>query len=272
MEIRAKKLRAEAVVSDRGCISDRSWTKRRWRMSGRIRDEQTGSIWNASPRVRAQAVRRVCEAFERTYGRSRLGNPEDPLDDLVYIVLSNKTSPEMARQVYARLKREFPTWDEALVAPEAELRHILKPAGLSTVKSQQIRGALRKIEADFGSCDLSLLGKRSETEVQSYLVSLPGVSEKVAKCVMMYTMDVNVLPVDSHVHRIAKRLGWTARKRADQCHDELEALVPLKRRYTFHVGCIMHGRAICRPRNPSCERCCISAYCDYFENMEKDDR
>lgn len=210
-------------------------------------------------------MRRVCEALERSYGRPRLGNPEEPLDDLIYIIVSNKTSPEMAQRTYARIKREFATWDDVLGSPASALQSLLQPAGLATVKSQQIRAALQKIEKDFGSCDLSQIQERSESEAQEYLVSLRGVSEKIAKCVMMYTMGANVLPVDSHVHRIAKRLGWTARKRADQCHDELEALVPPKRRYAFHVDCILHGRSICRPGKSACDKCCTSRRCAYFQ-------
>lgn len=225
-------------------------------------------IWSRPPRVRAQIVRRVCEALERDYGWARLGNPEDPLDDLVYIIISNKTSPEMAQRTYARVKHEFVSWDEVLGSPASTLQSLLQSAGLATVKSQQIRAALQKIKKDFNSCDLNQLQGKSEGEIRQYLVSLPGVSEKVAKCVMMYTMGANVLPVDGHVHRIAKRLGWTSRRRADQCHDELEALVPPKRRYTFHVDSILHGRSICRPKNPVCDRCCISRHCAYFKSVD----
>lgn len=227
---------------------------------------RTGTIWNQPPRIRGQIVRRVCEALERTFGRPRLGNPQDPLDDLVYIIVSNKTSPKTAQQTYACIKREFAAWDDALASPASALQSLLQPAGLAAVKSQQIREAMRKIGEDFGSCDLDQLRGKPVDEVQEYLVSLPGVSEKVAKCVMMYTLGANVLPVDSHIHRIARRLGWTSRKRADQCHGELGALVPPKRRYAFHVDCILHGRSICRPRNPSCDRCCISRYCAFFRS------
>ena len=209
-------------------------------------------------------MRRVCEALEKEYGRPRLGNPGDPLDDLVYIIVSNKTSPKAAERTYAVVKRAFPEWGHVLESPPDALESLLHAAGLATVKSKQIRSALRAIRDDFGACDLGRLRRRPESEVQSYLVSLPGVSEKVAKCVIMYTMDGRVLPVDGHVHRISRRFGWTARKRADQCHSELEALVPPHRRYGFHVGCILHGRSVCRPRRPDCQGCCIRRHCAFY--------
>ena len=227
---------------------------------------RTGSIWNESARHRAQLIRRVCETIECQYGRPRYGNPKSPIDDLVYIVLSNKTGPEIAKETYQNLKHRFPDWDAMIDARLAEVRRILKPAGLSDVKSRQLRGALRRIRRDFGRCSLHRLKKLSADEAQEYLTSLQGVSEKVAKCVMMYTLNFHVLPVDAHVHRVVTRLGWTARKRADQCHAELEALVKPRYRFAFHVGCIAHGRSICRPAQPECESCVIQQYCMYYKD------
>lgn len=233
--------------------------------------QRTGIIWNRHSRVRGQIVRRVCEALEREYGRPRLGNPEDPLDDLVYIVVSNATSPQVASRTYLNVKYTFPAWDAVLSSPAPMLQSLLQPAGLSNIKSQQIRATLQKIRNDFGSCDLTLLHEKSADEIRQYLLSLPGVGEKVAKCVMMYTMGANVLPVDRHVHRISRRLGWTARKRWDQCHDELEALVPPHRRYAFHVDCVLHGRFVCRRNNPSCEQCCINRHCEFFRTSKSNE-
>lgn len=229
--------------------------------------KKTGSIWMKSPRARAYIVRCVCELLERAYGKPRFANPTDPVDDLVYIVVSNKTTPETARAVYASLKLQFPTWDEVVDAREDDLKVLLLPAGLATVKAQQLHAALCRIRSDFGTIDLSRLEGEPEGNVQSYLKSLPGVSDKVAKCVMMYTLGAAVLPVDAHVHRVARRLGWTERKRADQSHEELEALVSPRRRYAFHVDCIAHGRSMCKPRDPDCTRCGVNRYCDYYNNV-----
>jgi len=223
--------------------------------------KKTGHIWRRPARSRAQVVRRVCERLEREYGSPRLGNPKNPVDDLVFIILSNKTGPAIARAVYRRLKRTFPEWDKLLASPARRVRSILKPAGLNSIKTAQLRAALRAIRRDFSGLHMKKPGGRSEVEFEEYLAGLPGVSKKVAKCVMLYTMGAKVLPVDAHVHRIAKRLGWTSRKRADQCHEELEALVPARRRYGFHVAAILHGRSACRPNRPACTQCCIRSHC-----------
>jgi endonuclease III len=226
-------------------------------------------IWNYSERTRLQQVKNVCITLAREYGKPRLGNPRDPLDDLVYIILSNKTSPLIARRTYKHLKQEFGTWDEMQAAPISRLRAILKPAGLSAIKSRYIRAALRRIERDFGRCDLRALRHWPESEALEYLTALPGVSDKVAKCVMMYTLGKQVLPVDSHVYRVSKRLGWTSRNRADQSYAELEYLTPPEFRFSFHVDCIVHGRSICRPEAPDCDNCCIKCYCAYYQEQKK---
>ena len=167
------------------------------------------------------------------------------------------------------VKERFGRWDDALDSTAETLPELIKPGGLAVKKSAQIIATLRKIRDDFGACDLGPLNGATEPDAEAYLVSLPGVSLKVAKCVMMYTLGAKVLPVDAHVHRVAERLGWTQRKRADQCHEELEALVPRERRHAFHVDCIAHGRAVCRAKRPLCDRCPVNQHCVYYERTAK---
>jgi len=230
---------------------------------------RTGYIWKKRPSIRERIVTTVCRALERAHGTQRLGNPRDSVADLVYIIVSNKTSSSTARRTFRRLKEAYQTWDQVVASPVSKLRSILRPAGLSRVKARQLWWALRKIEIDFGSCDLRALRRQREDVVHDYLTSLPGVSDKVAKCVMLYTMGAKVLPVDAHVHRIATRLGWTATKRADQCHQELEAVVPARWRYAFHVGCVLHGRQVCRPDKPLCETCVLKSSCEYYKKNRR---
>jgi endonuclease III len=224
---------------------------------------RTGVVWTSSEARRNNKVRQVCYRLRQSYGFPRHGNPSDSLDDLLYLILSNRTAPNVAQTTYDQLKGTFRSWDDLLQAPIHRIREILSPAGLSRKRTLQIRGFLRTIRNRFGRCDLGSLRGFDNEGAESFLISLPGVSVKVAKCVMMYTLRRQVLPVDVHVHRIAGRLGWTNRRRADQCHEELEALIAPPLRAAFHVACISHGRTVCRPRNPLCHTCCIRHYCEY---------
>lgn len=226
----------------------------------------TGAIWKRPRRVREGIVTRVCSALRSTYGLPRLGNPNDPLDDLIYIILSNRTTPAAAEATFRLLKKRFPVWDDVLRRPPRELTALLRPIGLSQKRSRQIRSALQAIRRGRGDCDLTFLANKRDEEVHAFLTGLPGVSDKVSKCVMMYTLGRHVLPVDTHVHRVSVRLGWIARKRADQSHHELEALVPRDLREAFHITCVAHGRATCRSQRPQCERCVIKWACDYYKS------
>lgn len=223
---------------------------------------RTGTIWANSHRQRASQVRTVCRILQNTYDLPTFGNPSDPLDDLVYILISTRTSIEVAQRVFGQVRRKFQKWNSILESRPSILRRILKPAGLSEKKSTQIRTSLVAIQRSFGRCELNTLSTKTDAEVHAFLTSLPGVSDKVAKCVMLYAMGRSVLPVDVHVYRVTKRIGWVDRKRADQCHDELESLIPPPLRHAFHVDCIAHGRAICRAV-PRCEHCPIRRYCNF---------
>lgn len=206
----------------------------------------------------------VCSILEQTYGSPRHGNPFDPLDDLVYIVLSNRTSAPVAARVYAELKGRSADWGELLRIPESELREMLAPAGLSAKRAASLRGILMRLLQDFGEARLDALAGWTVPDAERYLTSLPGVSDKVAKCVLMYGLGRPVLPVDVHLHRLATRLGWISHRRADQSHETLEALVPADLRYGLHVNAIAHGRAVCKSGLPRCGQCVISMWCDYF--------
>lgn len=223
----------------------------------------TGSIWDRPARSRGQIVRRVCERLDAEYGQPRHGNPADPVDDLVYVILSNRTPPARARRVFEQAKQQFPSWKDLLSADRDEVENVLRPAGFAQRRARQLQEAFARILKDFGDLRSPDLWEKSDGNLLNYLTGLRGISDKVARCVMMYALGRNVLPVDVHVHRIARRLGWTDRNRPGESHKELEALLPKHRYYSFHVGCVAHGRARCTATNPDCRTCPIRRYCAY---------
>jgi endonuclease-3 len=224
---------------------------------------KTGAIWRRPRLARDSAVSAVCSVLAASYPASRLGNPRDPVADLVYITISNRTTPEQAASAYKALRSHVRRWDDLLVARRSTIDTLLRPAGLSSIKAAFLVGLARALHDRFGRVTLRPLRLMTDAERLQFLTSLPGVSGKVARCIMMYCFDSAVLPVDVHVHRLASRLGWTARKRADQSHEELEALVPPESRMRFHVDAIQHGRAVCAATNPACNVCVLQDYCLY---------
>lgn len=169
----------------------------------------------------------------------------------------------MAKRTYADLRGRYGDWSDLLDEEPGELQAILEPAGLSRKRTEQFMGIARKLADDFGEVTLAPLASWDDDDAESYLCQLPGVSTKVAKCVLLYGFDRQVLPVDAHVHRITRRLGWQAKSRPDQAHEILEDRVPPDVRYSIHVNCVAHGRSICRPNDPNCTECPLNDNCEH---------
>ena len=207
-------------------------------------------------------VLRTCRRLEGSTPTTRLGNPDDPLDDLIYVVLTNRSGPAVAQRVFKELRGRYQTWDHLSGAPLDEVETLLRPLGLSHRRALYLRSTLAKICLRFGVVDLTALRDWNTVDAQTFLESLPGVSTKVAKCVLSFALNRAVLPVDVHVHRVASRLGWVDRRRADQSHEQVEAVVPARYRRSFHVAAINLGRTVCRPV-PKCASCPIQEACAF---------
>jgi endonuclease-3 len=120
-----------------------------------------------------------------------------------------------------------------------------------------------RIVAGAGRPTLDFLRDWDDARVFDYLTSLPGISRKSALCIMMYSLGRAVFPVDTHVWRVARRLGWTAPrpKPTDRHERDLEAAVPRELRYSLHVNMVAHGCLVCLPYDPRCDRCVLADLC-----------
>lgn len=204
----------------------------------------------------------ICSSFARYYPDSNLGNHEDPLDEYVYIQLSLRTHQKGLELAFGRLKRRFASWTEAKEAGPREIEEAIRPGGLSAQKSTRIVAALTLIEREFGTVSLDSLREMSAHRVEDFLLKLPGVGIKTAKCIMLFSLGFQVLPVDTHVARIATRLGWVQEGwPSKKLHAELESIVAPELRHQFHVCCIQHGRRVCRNTQPKCGRCFVREFC-----------
>jgi endonuclease III len=189
-------------------------------------------------------------------------NQRDPLDELIYIILTTMTQYGPV-DVFRELKSAFPSWD-LLLRPRSEpkLRQIVAICGLVNQKAPQILAIARQLKKDFGAVTLEPLRAMPDEECEAYLVSLPRVGKKVARCVMMYSLNRQVLPVDTHVLRLAKRLGLLPYETSwAKAHDAIHEVVPRKNRYSVHVGLVTHGREVCLHKNPRCETCQLVEMC-----------
>jgi endonuclease III len=214
---------------------------------------------------RSLEINKICRSLERKYQNPRHGNKINSLDELVYIILSTRTQERAFKNAYKSLKNHFVSWSKIKYKDWDKMVQILKPCGLARIKASQIIAIFKLLRQNKGSVSLAFLKKMSTQEAEDFLIKLPGVSKKVAKCVLMYSLCRPVLPVDVHVHRISSRIGLFVKKRPDTSQDMIENAIPPLLRYGYHVNCIAHGRTVCFPNNPDCCNCCIQNYCQTFK-------
>jgi DNA-cytosine methyltransferase len=210
-----------------------------------------------------QDVSRVALRLAATYPETDLGNPSDPLDDLLYIVLSGQTSEALYQGTFQALKAAYPGWRGLARAPVSAIEKIIADGGLSRQKAAYIKAILERIEADHGKPSLDHLRALPDEEAEKYLAGLPGVGVKTARCVLMYALNREVFPADVNCLRIMERLGWIdwGGRRAEYLASAAQDLVPAHLRRGLHIGLIQHGRATCTPNDPDCERCCLQDLC-----------
>lgn len=190
-----------------------------------------------------------------------LGNKRDPLDELVFIVLTVMTEFGV-EAVFQKLRARYRPWDRIATARESSIARLLQPVGLSTQRARRLRAMIREVVRREGSADLSQLGHLSDEELEEYLATLPGVGTKVARCVMLYSLGREVFPVDAHVLRVLKRLGLASPDLTMQkAQDTLQPQVPSRLRYALHVNLVQHGRTVCKARRPICAGCCLRRLC-----------
>ena len=205
--------------------------------------------------------------LSRQYGDPRHHNKSDPLDELIFIILSAKTAEASYLRTYDALKNAFGDWFRILDAPRGSVAHIISSGGLSEKKEAQIRALLSDIEERTGAKHLNMLSKMSTKQAEEFLTSLSGVGLKTARCVLMYSLDRDVFPVDTHVRRVLSRLGIIRFERlSDKVQNSIQERVPSELRYKLHVNLVAHGRAICRARKPRCNSCVLSNICTYYDN------
>jgi endonuclease-3 len=209
-------------------------------------------------------IRYIIQNLERTYGVPENERASDPLDMLIKIVLSQATSDTNSHRTFAALKKRFPTWDEALRARESTIAATIRAGGLANQKAKVIKSLLRQIKDEHGTLDLNFLHEFSAEEAVDYLKQFRGIGPKTVACTLLFACRKEVFPLDTHIFRILRRVGLIPQKCTDtRAHQIMNAIVPPGKFYSFHVNLIRHGRTLCRPREPLCERCPIVEYCDY---------
>lgn len=201
----------------------------------------------------------VGRRLEERYGKIEWPPHGEPLDVLIKTILSQNTNDANRDRAYAGLRERFPTYEALAAAPEAELAEALKPGGLHHEKARRIKKILQELAVQKGGYSLDYLKPQSTAAALAELLKFEGVGKKTAGVVLLFSLGKAYFPVDTHIARIAQRLGWL--KEGEPSHDKLNPLIPDRLKYQLHLQLIRHGRETCQARRPRCGKCVLSDLC-----------
>lgn len=217
-----------------------------------------------SENARVAKTREVWRLLLKAYGKPAWRAHLDPVSELVSTILSQNTNDVNRDVAFDRLRGRLPTWEEVRDADVKTVIDAIRPAGLANQKGPRIQEALRFITDERGDLSLDFLAEWPIDQAKGWLLSIKGVGPKTAAIVLLFSLDRPAFPVDTHVHRVTKRLGLIgASVSREKAHDELERLVDPDDYYAFHLNVIRHGRNVCASRKPRCDECVLVDLCDY---------
>lgn len=207
-------------------------------------------------------LRQVARRLRRAYGPPPAPRRLPPLDELVLTILSQNTNDTNRDRAYAQLTATLPSWDDVADAPLPVIERAIRGGGLAPTKAPRIRAVLRALRDRGIALDRRALRRIRHDRLFELLVGLPGVGPKTAACVLLFSLDRPYFPVDTHVHRVAIRLGLVApNASATRTQEELQAALAADEMYEVHMSLIRHGRHVCVALRPLCSQCVLNDIC-----------
>lgn len=211
-----------------------------------------------------ERVELVTSALEKKFGVPNVRRRVDLIGSFVVTMLSQHTSDLNADRAFAVLKKRLPTWSDVAEAPVGEIVDAVRSAGLANQKGPRIRDFVRWVKRTFGDYDLSPMRKMSDAEIYELFGQVNGIGVKTISVVMLFSLGRDVFPVDTHVHRICRRVGFVPQKvTAEKTHRLMDPLIPVGKSMSLHVNMLRLGRTICAARKPKCPECPLNKLCDY---------
>lgn len=205
---------------------------------------------------------RILHLLEDAYGRAEPVSDRDPVATLIGCILSQNTSDTNSHRAHAALLARYGTYAALAGVPTSDLSEAIRCGGLATTKANTIQAALHAIQVREGVISLEFLRHMPTAEAQSFLMAIPGIGCKTAAIVLNFAFDQPILAVDTHVHRVLRRLGQL---RVDTGPCKASAIVSPnldpKQVYRFHIALLRHGKRCCRARSPLCHACPLAGLC-----------
>ncbi|PZC45990.1 MAG: endonuclease-3 [Chloroflexi bacterium] len=205
---------------------------------------------------------RLSYILKQEYGEISWYPRRDPINELVYTILSQHTSDINSERAFDQLITHFITIEAISNADVLEIEECIKTAGLHKIKAVRIKEVLNIINNMTGGFDLSFLAEMPLQTAKNWLKSLPGIGPKTAAIVLCFSFGMPAMPVDTHIYRVSRRLGLIDLKTSvDKAHDLMEKIVAPDEIFPFHMYLIKHGRKICKALKPRCNDCIVASKC-----------
>ncbi len=220
------------------------------------------------PQTLTEKYQRIARILTEIYGAPRWRQHLPPVDELVSTILSQNTNDTNRDRAFEALRARYPTWEAVRDADPQELIETIRVAGLANQKGPRIQAALRYLTETQGRITLEHLEDMPIEEAKAWLMRINGIGPKTAAIILLFAMGRPAFPVDTHIHRVTRRLGLIdSRTGREKAHNELERIVPPEDFYAFHLQVIRHGREICHARNPKCEICPLQDDCEHYQRL-----
>ena len=211
-------------------------------------------------------IKRLAVLLDREYGKKIWKKSGDPTSVLIGTILSQNTTDHNSHRAFDNLKNKFPSWEEVRKSPVSKIEKAIRTGGLSKIKAKRIKNILNQIHNDDSDLSLSYLKKWKTDKIINYLRRFKGVGDKTIACVLLFSLGRPIIPVDTHVLRLSRRLGLVPEDTdARKTHILMQKLVPENLVYSLHLNLIQHGRRVCKAQNPGCGECLVYDLCEYEE-------
>lgn len=208
----------------------------------------------------------ISKTLEQFMGVPKWDGTEDVLECLILTILSQNTTDVSRDKGYAKLRKKYPTWEQVLRARVKSIEEQIRIVGLGKQKADTIKNFLKWLNNEYGELSLEFIHNMDTEEAMELLCQHKGIGIKTASVTLSFACGRDVFPVDTHIHRIAKRLGLIQPNcSAEKAHYELPLIIPKGKSYPFHMNLIYFGRQICNARKPLCDQCPLTNYCLYYK-------
>jgi len=204
-----------------------------------------------------EKVKNILKILDEHYPNVRVAlNYTNPLELLIATILSAQCTDERVNQITPYLFKKYPTAKDYATADLKTLEEDIKPTGFYKNKAKHIKECCQVlVEKYHGQVPANL----------EILTKLPGIGRKTANVVLGNAFDIPGIVVDTHVRRVAKRLGLTKHQDALKIEKDLMQLIPKEKWTKFSLQLTWHGRRICKARKPQCNKCPLHKWCDEYQ-------